>query len=170
MTKYATPARRTGFSLSGDGAIGAAGCCLALGALSFGIYMNVHGPSSSLGASKDFSVFAQLGPRPHRPATPATTEGGADLDTTSTATIPRAEAAAADGTATRIIPSISLTSADADAATLMIDGRARRVRLGDEVPGAGEVLAIVPGDRPMVRTARGLIVADGGIARQSGLA
>ena len=155
MTKTTSPAR-AGFSLSGDGAIGAAGCCLALGALSFGIYMNVHGPASSLGTSNEFSVFAQLAPHQHRQATPATTDG--DVDTTSTATIPRAATAAADGAATRIIPSISLASADADHATLMIDGRARRVRLGDEVPGAGEVLAIVPGERPMVRAARGLIV------------
>ena len=157
MTKTTSPAR-TGFSLSGDGAIGAAGCCLALGALTFGIYMNVRGPSADLGGSKDFTVFAQLAPHQHRQATPATTADGTDLDTTTTATIPRAEAAAADGAATRIIPSISLASADADDATVVIDGHLRHVRLGDEVPGAGTVLAIVPGERPMVRTARGLIV------------
>lgn len=153
-----TKTARTGFSLTGDGAIGAAGGCLALGALTFGIYMNVHGPSADLGASKDFTVFAQLGPRQHRQATPATTADAADLDTTATATIPRAETAAVDGAATTIIPSISLASAGPEDATLVIDGRARLVRLGDEVPGAGTVLAIVPGARPMVRTARGLIV------------
>ncbi len=158
MTKKAQPAAGAGFSLTGDGAIGAAGCCLALGALSFGIYMNVHGPSASLGTSKDFSVFAQLAPREPRPATPATTADAGDLDTTATATIPRAGAAAANGVAMRIIPSISLAAADADNATIVVDGRARRVRVGDIVAGAGEVLAIVPGARPMVRTARGLIV------------
>ena len=157
MTKRKPPARLAGFSLTSDGAIGAAGCCLAVGALAFGVYMNVHGPSAGLGTSKDFSVFAQLAPRQPRQATPATTDGDVDLDTTATAAIPRADAAPL-GAATRIIPSISLASADADSATLVIDGRARRVHLGDDIPGAGEVLAIVPGARPMVRTARGLIV------------
>lgn len=155
MTKKASPVRSAGFTLTGDRAIGAAGGCLALGAMSFGIYMNVHGPAQSLGTSRDFTVFAQLAPGPHRKATPATTVGDDDLDTTATATIP---GDSGDGAATRIIPSISLASAGPDYATLMIDGRARRVRVGDEVPGAGTVIAIVPGDRPMVRTVRGLIV------------
>ena len=155
MTKRTPPARLAGFSLTSDGAIGAAGCCLAVGALAFGVYMNVHGPSAGLGTSKEFSVFAQLAPRAHREATPARTDGDVDLDTASTASIRGVDTS---GGAQAIIPSISLAVADADAATLMIEGRARRVRVGDDVPGAGEVLAIVPGARPMVRTARGLIV------------
>ena len=155
MTKPNQQARRAGFSPTSDGAIGAAGCCLAVGALAFGVYMNVHGPSAGLGTSKEFSVFAQLAPRANRQATPARTGGDVDLDTTSTASIRGVDTS---GGAQDIIASISLAAADSDAATLMIDGRARRVRVGDDVPGAGEVLAIVPGARPMVRTARGLIV------------
>ena len=77
---------------------------------------------ASLGTSKDFSVFAQLAPREPRPATPATTADAGDLDTTATATIPRAGAAAANGVAMRIIPSISLAAADADDATIVVEG------------------------------------------------
>ena len=152
---YSAAFSRTGASLAGDRAIGAAGGCLAIGAMTFGIYMNVHGPSQSLGTSRDFTIFAQLVPGAHRQATPATTAGDVDLDTTATATIPGAPG---DGAATRIIPSISLAAASEDAATLIVDGRARRVRVGDDVPGAGVVVAIIRGDRPMVRTERGLIV------------
>ena len=159
--------------LSTDKMLGVAGSGLAVASIGFGLYMNTHGPApGALGSGHDFSVFAQLAPRTqmaqraarNRAATPATTQDA--LDTTATASIPKAAASAppADGTApdvaeTSIIPSVTLEAASADRATIAIDGRMRTVQIGDDVPGAGEVLEIETGPRPVVKTSRGLIVA-----------
>ena len=154
MTLRPVPGQMAGLRITGDGAIGAMGCCLAVGALFFGIYMNVHGPSENLGKSHDFSVFAQLAPRAAPSDRPKPVRN--DLDMTATASIPR-RPAPADEAAGKVIASIILAAADTEAATLVIDGRVRTVHVGDEVPGAGAVLAILPGRHPEVRMSRGLI-------------
>ena len=57
-----------------------------------------------------------------------------------------------------IIPAVTLEAVGADSATVAIEGRSRVVHVGDEVPGAGLVIAILPGARPALKTSRGLIV------------
>ena len=158
------PARLAGFPLTSDGAIGAVGGCLAVGALAFGVYMNVHGPSASLGTSHEFSVFAQLAPHAPRQAEPARTEGDSELDTLATASIP---VRGVPPSPTRDagdpqVSSIVVEAADRDSATIDVDGSLRTVRVGDSVPGAGDVVAIVPGPRPMLKMSGGLVLSSHG--------
>ena len=169
---------KTLVSLTADKALGLAGGGLALASASFAVYMSLHG---SVGApGRDFTVFAQLAPRTATPATPPKFDRGRpdpdeDLDTAVTASIPRhatisagpqrglgrasGGAIAADRSLT---PAVTLRAAAADGATIAVDGQSRVVHVGDTIPGAGEVLAILPGAHPAVRTSQGLIVAAGG--------
>lgn len=146
-----------------DFALGATGGGLALAAVSFGLYMNVHGPVSSFGTSQDFTVFAQLAA--HRPGSGGRAippKPGDDLDTSATASISKAGAPVseiAEPNGKGVIASMVLESAGDDFATVAVGGKRLLVRVGDEVPGAGAVLEIVQGDHPSLRTARGLIVA-----------
>lgn len=135
-----------------DAALGAVGCSLAAAAATFGVYMTIHGPSASFGTSKDFSVFAQLAPRRIRHE---------DLDMTPTASItPRTAAPLPpQDPETSIVSGIALSSATEGRAEIILDGEMRSVRVGDMIPGVGEVLAIRTGRDPSVRTAAGLIVA-----------
>ena len=149
MTKTVPLSRLAAVSLTSDRAIGAVGCCLAVGALTFGVYMNVHGPAASLGTGHDFSVFAQLAPRLAKPA-----EKSDELDMTQTASIP-GHTATAPASVRR---GVTLESADADSATIMIAGQAHLVHVGDELAEIGEVLRISPGRHPEVKTSRGLIL------------
>ncbi len=163
--------------LTADKALGVAGGGLALASASFALYMNLNGPGSSA-SGHDFTVFAQLAPRT-MPKTEARELGrpdpDEDLDTAVTASIPRhatmsagpergGAREASDGTATKPLanPAVTLETAGADGATIAVDGRSRVVHVGDTIPGAGEVLAILPGAHPAVRTSRGLIVAADG--------
>ncbi len=171
---------RTLVSLTADKALGLAGGGLALASASFALYMGLN---NSVGApNRDFTVFAQLAPR--APAKPATMfergrpDPDEDLDTAVTASIPRratisagpvsagperglgrAGGAAADRSPS---PAVTLQTAAADGATIAVDGQSRVVHVGDTIPGAGEVLAILPGAHPAVRTSQGLIVATDG--------
>lgn len=142
-----------------DAALGAVGCSMAAAAATFGIYMTIHGPSASLGTSKYFSVYAQLAP--HRAGGARRGTGRDDLDMTTTASIvPRTEAApVALVPPSSIVAGITLRSVQDGRAQILIDGELRSVRVGDLIPGAGQVLAIRPGRDPSVRTAAGLIVA-----------
>ncbi len=149
--------------LSTDFALGAFGCGLATASATFGLYMVVVGPPpGSFGNSKDFTVFAQLAPRRHVEAAPAKPppQGGDDLDFETTASIPRRSGRAGrpPDTQTGIVPFVALKSADAGEATIVMGGHAMVVRVGDIVPGAGEVLAITPGAQPEIVTTRGRIV------------
>ncbi len=149
-------------ALTVDKALGAAGCGLAVASLGFGVYMNVHGPVDSFGKSKDFTVFAQLAPK--RPwAQPTHGEPSKpseeSLDMTATASIPKPSAESRRVQENAVIPSMTLEAASADRATISIDGRPETVRVGDLIPGAGEVLEIRLGRRPVVKTSRGLILS-----------
>lgn len=167
MTKNTTkPSRQARWERSRftiDAAMGAFGCCLAAASASFGIYMNVHGPAPSLGTSRDFSVFAQLAPRSMPLAAvgkQGTPKASGELDMTATASIRRRVRETAENPEEKaIISSVILEAADAQAATIAIDGQLRTVRVGDTVPGAGDVLAILPGPRPVLKTSRGLILS-----------
>ncbi len=154
---------RAAFRFTGDHALGVAGIGLAVASAAFGIGMTMHGPASSLGTGKDFTVFAQLAP--HRAdggerqvLAGRTKTGSEDLDMTATASIPKAESASPDTGDAAIIPAVTLEAVGTDSATVAIEGRSRVVRIGDEVPGAGQVIAILPGARPALKTSRGLIV------------
>ena len=136
--------------VSSDFALGAVGCGLAVVSASFGLYMNVHGPVAHQ-PGNDFSVFAQLAPRTSPAQRPDESE---PLDLTPTASI-----AAPGASRQPTMASMVLQSATADAATISVAGRSLSVRVGDTIPGGGEVLAIYPGARPLVRTSRGTILA-----------
>jgi hypothetical protein len=158
--------------LSTDIMLGGAGCCMAVASLGFGLYMNAYGPAPGFGTSHDFTVFAQLAPSARRGATahPATAASVTDadaLDMTATASIPKNGASTFDdgagpsriGDGASIITSVTLRAATEDTATIEIDGRTSTVRVGDTIPGAGEVIEILPGRRPLVRASRGLILS-----------
>ncbi len=161
--------------LTADKALGVAGGGLALASASFAVYMNLHGPASG-SAGHDFTVFAQLAPRAvprTAKSEPGRPDPDEDLDTAVTASIPRRAAISAGPggggrdaggeTATRPAnPAVTLETAAADGATIAVDGESRVVHVGDTIPGAGQVLAILPGPHPSVRTSQGLIVAPGG--------
>ena len=176
MTMKIPPMKILGF-LTADKALGVAGGSLALASASFAVYMNVNGPARSA-SGHDFTVFAQLAPR----ATPSTTrpelgrpDPDEDLDTAVTASIPRratvsagprggttGDAASGDTAPGRSTnPAVTLQTAAADGATIAVGGRSRLVHVGDTIPGAGEVLAILPGLHPAVRTSQGLILVPG---------
>lgn len=157
-----------------DKVLGAVGGGLAAASLGFGIYMNIHGPVAGFGTSHDFTVFAQLAPKRERgsrthadPAAPS----AEPLDMTATASIPKPSSAetsrpdvAASATddldaGAQVISSFTLEAASADSAMISIEGRTRMVRVGDTVPGAGEILEIRAGRRAAVRTSRGLILS-----------
>ncbi len=166
------------FRVTGDHALGAAGIGLATASAAFGIGMALHGPVASLGTGKDFTVFAQLAP--HRGDGDGDERRGAvgrgrageiagdakgaiegavdDLDMTATASIPKVGAVAPAAGDAAIIPAVTLEALGTDSATVAIAGRTRIVRIGDDVPGAGQVIAILPGERPALKTSRGLIV------------
>ena len=154
---------RSAFRFTGDHALGITGVCLAGASAIFGIGMTLHGPAASFGNGKDFTVFAQLAPRPaasaERAVVPGRSKGAADdLDMIETASIPASKAIAADLGDAAIIPAVTLEAVGSDSATVAIGGQSRVVRVGDEVPGAGQVIAILPGARPALKTSRGLIV------------
>ena len=139
--------RRLG--LSTDAALGLVGGTLAAASAIFGVAMTLHGPVA--GHSGGFTVFAQLAPRrPPIEARPVDTTDTGDLDDTTTASIPKRAPAGAAST-------VTLQAADAESATIVVGGRRTVVRVGDLIPGVGAVLAIVPGERPMLRTTGGLI-------------
>jgi hypothetical protein len=152
---------KTKLLMTSDRALGFVGGGMALASASFGIYMNVHGPApGSLGNSHDFTVFAQLAP--HGASAPKASpdrhpDPDEDLDMTSTASIPGRSRADADPA--RSSPAVTLESAEGDAATIAVAGQRRIVHVGDTIPGAGEVLAIMPGRRPALKTSQGLIVS-----------
>ena len=154
--------RRAG--LSSDLTLGIVGGCLAAASATFGIAMTVHGPIASLGTSGNFTVFAQLAPRSDAPRAAAPEGLGRpsfaadDLDRTATASIP---ARRGSDPASGRIATVTLEKVDADAATILVDGKAQVVRVGDAIPGAGEVLSILGGSRPVLRTSRGLIARAG---------
>lgn len=160
--------RRAGWRPTADFALGATGCCLAAASAAFGVGMAVHGPVASFGTQKDFTVFAQFAPRDPKgmrkaiassePTARAPSAAADDLDMTATASIPSPGASLASAGEAAVIPQVVLEKASADAATVVVAGRSRVVRVGDTVPGAGEILAILPGRRPLLRTSRGLIV------------
>ncbi len=152
---------RAAFRFTGDHALGVTGIGLAVASAVFGIGMTLHGPAASFGTGRNFTVFAQLAPRRavERQALAGRGETGTEnLDMTATASIPKAEAASPDAGEAAIIPAVTLEAVGTDSATVAFEGRTRVVRIGDEVPGAGQVIAILPGARPALKTSRGLIV------------
>ena len=184
MTNRRKATAHAGLVVTSDMMMGIAGCGLAFAATSFGIYMTIRGPAPDFGKGHDFTVFAQLAPRERpdasepvavqqdapRLARAAVPPSGDDLDTTPTASIPAAapklvEAAAVldapeDASANgAIIDSASVEVATDKAATILVAGRIRTVRVGDSVPGAGNVVAITPGRHPSVKTTRGMILS-----------
>ena len=141
-----------------DTVLGALGCCLAAGSATFGIFMILHGPVVNLGTSGNFTVFAQLAPRPQAPTPPDAKGAAPDLDLTSTASIPKREKDAT--TNEHATPTnVAVQTASAKDATISVDGRTEVVHIGDNIPGVGQILAIVPGANPLVRTSHGLIAA-----------
>ena len=86
--------RRT-VGLSTDAALGIAGCTLAAASATFGIVMTLHGPSSTFGKSREFTVFAQLAPRLEPPDAAGKSRLG-ELDLTTTASIPARGASASE--------------------------------------------------------------------------
>ncbi len=154
---------KSAFRFTGDHALGVTGIGLAVASAAFGIGMTMHGPAASLGTGKDFTVFAQLAPRRADGGARQVVPGRAkaapdDLDMTATASIPKADATSPDAGDGAIIPAVTLEAVGTDSATVAVEGRTRVVRIGDEVPGAGQVIAILPGARPALKTSRGLIV------------
>lgn len=154
---------RSALRLTGDHALGVAGIGLAVASAAFGIGMAMHGPVASLGSGHDFTVFAQLAPRRIEGGEQQALAGRGrvaddDLDTTATASIPKADRTGPETGNAAVIPAVTLEAVGTDSATVAIEGRTRVVRIGDEVPGAGHVIAILPGARPVLKTSRGLIV------------
>lgn len=153
--------------MSSDKVLGIAGSGLAAASIGFGAYMTIHGPApGSFGHSRDFTVFAQLAPRRTPASQPRTARAATKedaLDTAATASIPKraADAGARESTADAngTLPSMTLEGATPDAATIAVGGRIQTVRIGDDVPGAGEVLEIRTRPHAVVRFSRGLIVA-----------
>ncbi len=149
------PARR-GAGLSTDATLGIVGCCLAAASASFGIFMTLHGPLAGFGKSGDFTVFAQLAPRAKAVVVDDKRRTD-EFDTTATASIPKRAVEVSSETAA--LSSVTVQTASANLATVLVDGQPRVVRVGDTIPGAGEVLSIIPGARPIIRTSRGLIAS-----------
>lgn len=161
--------------VNSDIALGAVGTGLAVASVGFGIYMNIHGPVSSFGHSKDFTVFAQFKAMQRAPGYIVPTDGVPNpvknyrgnpdtdgLDTTATASIPESSAEGPlIGPNTAILSGLSVRAATRDMATVVVSGRERTVHIGDTLPDAGEVLEIWPGRRPTVRTSYGLIISRG---------
>ncbi len=139
--------------LSGDAALGLFGGTLAAASATFGIAMTLHGPVVDLGKSGNFTVFAQFAPRPRvtEAKVPDPNSRPDEFDTTATASIPGRPLAGGAASAVR------LQWAGAESATILVNGRSSVVRVGDEIPGVGKVLAIEPGERPMLRTSGGVI-------------
>ena len=155
MSTTAKKILRRSAGRASDAALGIAGGPRAAAAATFGIVMTLHGPSPNSGKSRDFTVFAQLAPRPE-PTEVAAKSRLDELDLTTTASIPQRSAPASE----RAPASAgTLQAASADAATILLDGRRAIVHVGDRIPGIGEVLAIVPGTAPMLRTTGGVITA-----------
>ena len=146
------PARR-GFALTTDMTLGVFGFCLAGASAAFGIGMIVHGPLAGWGTSGNFTVFAQLAPR-GRPSAGSRRQQFDDLDETATASIPRPGAPRQP-----FGGQVTLQATGADTASIVLDGQARIVHVGDVVPELGTILAIVGGAKPMVRTTRGVIAS-----------
>ena len=147
--------------VTSDHMLGFAGVGLATASAAFGIGMSMHGPAASFGTSTEFTVFAKLAPGHAKYADRKVVAGRAktegDLDTTPTASIPKGDRVSSDGM-TGILTAITLEAVGTDSATVAIEGRTQIVHVGDEVPGAGQIIAIMPGERPALRTSRGLIV------------
>ncbi len=136
-----------------DRVLGLVGGTLAAASATFGVAMTLHGPVAGLGQSGGFTVFAQLSPRrPPAKSRAAEATEASELDDSTTASIPRRVSAGA-------VSTVTLQGANAESATIVVGGRRTVVRVGDMIPGVGAVLAIVPGERPMLRTTGGLIAA-----------
>ncbi len=162
---FAPKTTRRGTGLSSDAALGLVGCSLAAASATFGIVMTMHGPVATLGRSGNFTVFAQLAPRAPAPVAPVSAAPVADppdvasdrdLDLTATASIPTRTAPTSERAAAS---TVTLQDASSEAATIKVDGRTVVVRVGDTIPGVGDVLAIIPGATPMLRTTGGVIAA-----------
>ena len=146
---------RRGAGLSTDATLGLLGCCLAAASATFGVVMTIHGPLATFGKSGDFTVFAQLAPRA-KPASIFAKDGVDTLDRTATASIPKRAALTSEHAS---VSSVILQAASPDAATILVDGHSQIVRVGDKIPGVGEILSIVAGERPFIRTSQGLIAS-----------
>jgi hypothetical protein len=150
-------------TLSSDKILGLFGGGLAAASLGFGVYMNVHGPVASFGHSGDFPLFAQIAGSQTSGATRMSSgpAPGEPLDMEATASIQHVSQTVIDAArrSGAVLSSIQLQAASSDAATIVVDGQTRTIRVGDTVPAAGEVLEIRAEPAPLVRTTRGFILS-----------
>jgi hypothetical protein len=161
-----------------DKLLGLVGGGLAGSSLAFGVYMNIHGPAAGFGQSHDFTVFAQLaghgGPdRRGLPVQTSPTEGSSAYDMVTTGAVAAKDRQVLDMTATGsispssrandVLSAVTIEAASDGGAMIVIDGHVKSIHVGDELPELGEILAIVPGPHPLIRTSKGVISRmDGG--------
>jgi hypothetical protein len=152
-------------AFTSEGMLGVAGCAMACASGSFALYMNMHGPLGGHEPSPYFTVFAQLSPRAH-PSAPAATLAALtpamseDIDPVVTGSIPqRAPAQARIAGDKPILPKLLLRQIDGDNALVEINDSLVVYKIGDNIPGAGKLLAMTrQAGRPALETSRGLIV------------
>jgi hypothetical protein len=162
--------------LSPEGMWGLGGCAMACASSGFALYMTLHGPATGP-ESHDFPLFASVSARAHRqhlgPAaiTPPSVNDD-DIDPMVTGSIPaRGEKIERPGSSRvsedlrdvasgkRILPHIILHQIDGDDALVEINDRMIVYKIGDQIPGAGQFVAVTRQDgRPALETSAGLIV------------
>ena len=149
---------------------------MACASSGFALYMTLNAPASGP-RSHDFPLFASVSARAHRQklepapvAAPAVDDE--DIDPVVTGSIPgRGEkieppvASALSGDAwdtasgKRILPHMILHQIDGDDALVEINDRLIVYKIGDQIPGAGQFVAVTQQNgRPALETSAGLIV------------
>jgi hypothetical protein len=162
--------------LSPEGLWGLGGCAMACASSGFALYMSLNGPASGPG-SHDFPLFASVSARAHRqklePApVVASAADDEDIDPVVTGSIPgrgekieplgspRLSRDARDTAAgKRVLPNVILHQIDGDNALVEINDRLIVYKIGDQIPGAGQFVAMTQQNgRPALETSTGLIV------------
>jgi hypothetical protein len=161
---------------SPEGLWGLGGCAMACASGGFALYMTMNGPASGP-TSHDFPLFASVSARVHRqhfdPApVVAPAIGDEDIDPVVTGSIPgrgmkakppgslNLSEDARDGAADKkILLNVILRQVDGDNALVEINDRLMVYKIGDQIPGAGQFVAMTQQNgHPALETSTGLIV------------
>ena len=158
-------------AFGGERALGLAGCAMACASGTFALYMAAHGPASGFtGGGRYLTVFAQFGggrdagQAPAGPIQPASAPVvPVDIDPVVTGSIParfqKTSTAASPGGERPVLANMALRQVDGDSALVEVNDRLGIYRIGDQIPGGGQLLAITQqGGRPALETSKGLII------------